>query len=186
MLLAVYGEEEMDRLLSHYGTDHTDEYKGVTSHQSADLNPDKVRAEWGDFKEIMFERRRLFQNSLDRKIAKETKLEAITSLIQQRKEYTPANLFNDISTDQICNDLHPGCIYLLKLSLMFPLSVACVERSFSKMKLIKTRLRNQLGQSSLDSLLRISTESPQHFQDNEYELFVDELNRLNPKLRIKL
>ena len=66
-----------------------------------------------------------------------------------------------------------------------PLSVACVERLFSKMKLIKTRLRNQLGQTTLDSLLRISTESPDAFQDDEFEFFANELKRLNPNMRMK-
>ena len=107
-------------------------------------------------------------------------------MIKQRKEYTPAAFFNDVSNDELCYDLYPGCVYLLKLSLMFPLSVAFVERLFSKMKLIKTRLQNQLGRLSLDSLLRISNEGPEKFQDDEYENFVDELNRLNLNLQIKL
>ena len=47
---------------------------------------------------------------------------------------------------------------------MFPLSVACAERLFSKMKLIKTNLWNQFGQSSLDSMLHIETEGPQKYQ----------------------
>ena len=45
--------------------------------------------------------------------------------------------------------------------------------NFSKMKLIKTRLRNQRGNLSVDSLFRISTEGPEKFQDDEYEFFVD-------------
>ena len=63
--------------------------------------------------------------------------------------------------------MHIWCMqdaYLFKLSLMFLLSVTCVERLFSKMKLIKTRLRNQLGQLSLDSLLRISTKVQKSFK----------------------
>ena len=47
---------------------------------------------------------------------------------------------------------------------MFPLNVACAESLFSKMKLIKTNLWNQLGQSSLDSVLHIETEGPQKYQ----------------------
>ena len=75
---------------------------------------------------------------------------------------------------------------MLKLSLIFPLSVACAERLFSKMEFVKTRLRNQLGHLSLDSLLHISTEGLEKFQDDEYEFFVDELKRLNPNLKIIL
>ena len=58
----------------------------------------------------MFERRRLFQGSVDKKIAKETDQNAISQLIKQRKEYTPASFFSDISNDQLCYDLHPGCM----------------------------------------------------------------------------
>ena len=54
------------------------------------------------------------------------------------------------------------------------------------MKLVKTRLRNQLGQLFLNSLLHISAEGPENFQDDEYKFFVDQLKRLNPNLRIKL
>ena len=67
---------------------------------------------------------------------------------------------------------------LLKLSLMFPLRVACAKHLFSKMKLIKTCLRNQLGETNLDSLLWISTESPTGFKDDEYKYFVDEMKCL--------
>ena len=34
--------------------------------------------------------------------------------------------------------------------MTFPLSVACVERFFSKQKLVKTRLKNQLSQTTLE------------------------------------
>ena len=54
------------------------------------------------------------------------------------------------------------------------------------MEFVKTRLRNQLGHLSLDSLLHISIEGPEKFQDDEYEFFVDELKRLNPNLKIIL
>ena len=69
---------------------------------------------------------------------------------------------------------------------MFPLSVACVERLISKMKLMKTRLRNQLGETTLDSLLRISAGTPTGFDDDKCKYYVDELKRLNPQIRIKL
>ena len=58
-------------------------------------------------------------------------------------------------------------MYLLEFSIMFPLSVSCIERLFSRMKLIKTRL------TSLDLLLRVSMEKPTKFTDDECEHFVD-------------
>ena len=75
---------------------------------------------------------------------------------------------------------------LLKLSLLFPLSVACVEHLFSKIKLIKICLRSQLGETTLGSLLQTSTESMIGFDDDQYEYFVDELKCLNSQMRVKL
>ena len=51
--------------------------------------------------------------------------------------------------------------------LIFPLSTACVERFFSKMKLVKTRLQNQLSQVNLKT----------GFTDSEHDFFVDELKK---------
>ena len=35
-------------------------------------------------------------------------------------------------------------------------------------------------------MIHISTEAPDEFSDTEYEFFVDDLKRLNPKMRIGL
>ena len=183
--LSTYGGEEIEKLSSHYGSVQTDTYQGQVSTQEADFDKTKLVIEWGGFKDLMFERRRYYQMSIDRKIVKASAGEERTQLQKERSAYTPTKLWKDLQTDTICNELYQSCIYLLELSLMFPLSVACVERLFSKMKLIKTRLRNQLGQTTLDSLLRISTESPDAFQDDEFEFFANELKRLNPNMRMK-
>ena len=75
------------------------------------------------------------------------------------------------------------CLKLLHLMLIFPLSTACVERFFSKMKLVKTRLRNQLSQVNLENLLFIATEAPKTgFTDSEYDFFFfDELKKITKK-----
>ena len=39
----------MEKLLSHYGKNHTDIYKGETFHQSADLVTNKFLADWASF-----------------------------------------------------------------------------------------------------------------------------------------
>ena len=41
-----------------------------------------------------------------------------------------------------------------------PVGTATVERSFSQMKLIKTRLRSRLSDSNLEHLMKISIEDP--------------------------
>ena len=72
--------------------------------------------------------------------------------------YTPSSFWEDCIHDTVLEELYPNCLKLLNLLMIFPISAACVERLFSKMKvlkLVKTRLRNQLKQSTLESLLRI-------------------------------
>ena len=95
-------------------------------------------------------------------------------------------LWKDLRNDDVAHNIYPHSMFLLHLLLIFPISIACVERLFSRMKLVKTRLRNQLKQTSLDALLRISTEAKDGFTDMEYELFVDELKRCNPNIKLSL
>ena len=91
-----------------------------------------------------------------------------------------------MNLDETICSVYPNCYKLFYYLLLFPLSTVCVGRLFCKMKLIKTRLRNNLSQSTLENLLFIATEAPKDFHDDHYEHFVNELKRLNPKIRIKL
>ena len=132
----------------------------------------------------MLERCQLFQSLLYRNIVKEADQDAIAQLIWQQKEYTPtAFLMIFLMSSFPMISIQDLCIYWSYL-WCFLLRVAWVQRLFSKIKLIKTRLRNQLGQSSPNSLLHIYTEGQWKFQ--KYAFFVNELKRLNPKLRMKL
>ena len=62
--------------------------------------------------------------------------------------------------DKACAIIFPNCLKLLHLMLIFLLSTACVERFCSTMKLVKTRLWNQLPQVSLQNLLFFAAEAP--------------------------
>lgn len=66
-------------------------------------------------------------------------------------------------------------IKLFYYLLLIPLSTACIERHFSKMKLIKTPLRNNLSQSTLEDLLFIAIEAQEDFHDDHYKHFSNEL-----------
>ena len=71
--------------------------------------------------------------------------------------------------------------------MIFPLSAVCVERLFSKMKIVENRLRNSLSNATLESLLLNATESPKAgFEDDILEQFVDELKKRNPNMRLKI
>ena len=59
-----------------------------------------------------------------------------------------------------------------------------VERSFSEMKLIKSRLRNRLSETSLSHLMKVAVESPKELSDTDLEQIVDIWNRKPRKVAI--
>ena len=60
--------------------------------------------------------------------------------------------------------------------MSLPVSTASVEQSFSQMKMIKTRLRNCIGESSLNHLMLIAIESLKELNDNKLECIVNVWN----------
>ena len=72
----------------------------------------------------------------------------------------------------------PSLSTLAKACLTIPVGTASVELSFSQMKIIKTRLRNRLGDTiDLSHLMKIVIESPQSLSDEELEQVIDIWNR---------
>lgn len=57
------------------------------------------------------------------------------------------------------NSVFPYLYLALKIALTLPISSASTERSFSRLKIIKTRLRTSISQNRLENLLIISTEN---------------------------
>ena len=70
--------------------------------------------------------------------------------------------------DDTLSSVYPKHYKLIYYLLLFPQSTACIERLFFKMKLIKTRLRNNLRQSTLVNLF-IGTEAREEFHYDLYE-----------------
>ena len=64
-------------------------------------------------------------------------------------------------------------VVLLELAIICPLNNATVERLFSFMKLVKTKLRSQLRDDTLNKVLRIKTESPDHLEEYQVESLDD-------------
>ena len=180
-----YGICEIDNLAEWYGEAKTDRMNSEVSQQPADIDPVKLKLEWQGFLAVISERRKSYEHKIDVKLLRAKTKEEREYLQTKRQQYTPSKFWNDTYQDAVICDLYPQYMYLLELSIMFPLSVSCVERLFSRMKLVKTRLRNQFTQVSLESILRISTESPSNISDEVYKFF-DELKRLNPKLKINI
>jgi hypothetical protein len=58
------------------------------------------------------------------------------------------------------SDMYPQMATLISIALIIPVSTAPCERGFSAINRIKTKLRNRLHTSTVDTLLRISVEGP--------------------------
>ena len=67
-------------------------------------------------------------------------------------------------TDMVSNDMlttmFPNLHTIATISLSIPVATASVERSFSQMKLMMTRLRSSSKDTSLSHLMKIAIESP--------------------------
>ena len=77
-----------------------------------------------------------------------------------RKLRSVQELAIKLNTDQETREDFPSLLKLFDWLLAIPLSNAEAERDFSKLKIIKTRLRNQLGTRNLNNLLQISINGP--------------------------
>ena len=75
----------------------------------------------------------------------------------------------------------PKLVKLAKLSLVMPVTTARVERSFSDMKATKTRLRNRLGERTLDQVLRVCIEGPKTLSESDIELIIDHWAAQRPR-----
>ena len=62
---------------------------------------------------------------------------------------------------------------LSNVCLSIPVATASVEQSFSQMKLIKTMLRNRIGEKSLSYLMKIAIESPAKLTNEDLENIID-------------
>jgi len=65
----------------------------------------------------------------------------------------------------------PNLYIALKITVTFPVSTASTERSFSRLKLLKTRLRTSLSQNRLENLLIISCENDIEDKDEVVKKF---------------
>ena len=86
-------------------------------------------------------------------------------------------LLKELATNSMLVEMFPHLSDLAKVSLSIPVGTASVERSFSRMKMIKTRLRNRLGEQNLSHLMRIAVETPEKLPDDIVESVVNMWNR---------
>ena len=147
--LSFYGETSINTLLKHYGSEKSAEtLQDETTVGDAVIFPD-IRTEWKKFHRFM---------------AKQPKSGMKSQLKKLRLTEMLKPMFHNLNT-------------FAAIVLSIPASTGSVARSFSQMKLIKTRLCRCLCDSSLSRLMKMDIESPDSFIDGNVKDIVDEWNR---------
>ena len=147
--LSCYGEDCIGTILKHYGKDLTAE--SVLAEESVEpaLVSSDITSEWKTY---------------------------CRYIAQQPKEDMRAQL-KELPTNSMLIAMFPDLSVIANICLSIPVRTASVESSFSQMKMIKTRLRNRLGEMSLSLLMKIAIESPQKMSDRDLEEVIDVWNR---------
>ena len=104
-------------------------------------------------------------------------------LVKQPRDTTASQLKELVSNDML-KAMFPNLHKIGSIGLTIPVSTASVERSFSQMKLIKTRLRNALSDCSLSHLVKIAIETPAILSDSDLEEIVNVWQRKSSRVSV--
>ena len=88
----------------------------------------------------------------------------------------------ELASNDMIKTLFPNLSKIGAICLSIPVTTASVERSFSLMKLIKTRLRSSLNDKSLSNLMKVALESPDELTDSHLEEVVNVWNRKSRRI----
>ena len=184
------GEEDLETLISWYGHIQHGKYPGEESQVSAAdpfISPVETRAEYKTFKKLLqFESSKFIKENRKAKDLCERQLISIKkhkhSGRDKRKHDKLEKELKELNEKRLTlNDLHtivskpensiviPNMKKLVLLAILSPVGNTVIERLFSLMKITKTVLRNRLGDSTLDYLLRISVEAPDLWTEEDKE-----------------
>ena len=141
-----YGEDQFKVLLEHYGSELPAEtvVGGEFPMPAVITSSSDLLTEWKTF-------RRYITNQPREDIKEQLK---------------------ELSTNFIMQTMFPNLSILANVFLTIPVGTASIERSFSHMKMVKSRLRNRLGEANLSYLMKIALESPEALSDEELEQIV--------------
>ena len=117
--LSTYGMSKLQTLIEFYGREQCVTFEGETNVSTPDVEEDNAKAEWKFFHRVLY---------------------------KEFKELSMTELYGKLLTDDTIKAAFPNIVRLASLAITLPVTTATVERSFSDMKLIKTRLRNRLGE----------------------------------------
>ena len=156
--LTNYGMNKIVELTNFYGVVQKVQYDGQEGVSQPDIDAEDTEAEWKLFRRLIFTQYK--NNSLH---------EVLSKLISR----------GDIAA------AFPNLSRLAGIISVLPVTTATVERSFSSMKLIKTRLRNRMGDDTLENSMRICIEGPDTLSSDILEDIIDHYKCVKPR-RISL
>ncbi|XP_033759481.1 uncharacterized protein LOC117341727 [Pecten maximus] len=136
-----HGKGGIDRIADHYSQPGRDVFDGDVSVCPPVVDPPNMKAEYTGFKQQL-------------KILKRSGVH-ITDMSMKE-------VFNLLEEDAFLKGAYPELYKLLYMVNCIPASTASVERAFSVLRLIKNKHRNRLTQTTLDSLMKINFEGPEH------------------------
>ena len=154
--LPTYGEESVGKLIAHYGEDREAETVDGEETVKAAMISTEIRTEWKTFRQL---------------------------LVKQPQDTTASQLKELVSNDML-KAMFPNLNKIASIGLTIPVSTTSVERSFSQMKMIKTRLRNSLSNCSLSHLMRIAIEAPEVLSESDLEEIVDVWQRKSCRVNV--
>jgi hypothetical protein len=96
---------------------------------------------------------------IDLEMAEATRTAAIVALIGKRDRHNPplkdmASLLLEVLSDPSFEEHFPEFVKLATIALAIPVATADAERGYSRMNIIKTMLRNRLGEQRLLDAMR--------------------------------
>ncbi len=94
-------------------------------------------------------------------------------LFTNYRESSCSDVLSDLLTNHTLKAGFPNLERLASLCVILPVTTATVERSFSDMKLVKTRLRSRLSEETLDQAMRVCIEGPEKLSYRELETIVE-------------
>ena len=190
--LSSYGLEDMKTLTEYYGVAREEMHPKTLRLNRSDpqINGQEALQEYEVYKTIAFDinyernvqiksKIGLLQNKLKTTLTKLCNKSAIkklkteiSELEEQINKMSLAELFNKLNVPGT-KFLLPNILDLLEMAILCPIGNSTVERLFSFLKLVKTSLRNHMGDGTLDSLLRIKMECTEELEDHHLEELVD-------------
>ena len=151
-----YGVDHIGTLLSHYGTDKLGQTSLGEPTVKKALISSEIHTEWISYRRF---------------------------IAMKPKENMKSQLTDMVSNDMLTT-MFPNLHTIAIISLSILVATASVERSFSQMKLIKTRLRSSLKDTNLLHLMKIAIESPDELTDSNIDEIVDVWNRKNRRVSV--